>query len=203
MLNANFVIVGVVLQILGSWSYLVDTIKGKVKPNKVSWLLWSIAPLIAFFAEIKQGVGIQSLVTFVVGFVPLVIFIASFKNKEAMWNIGKLDIVCGILSVLGLILWLVTKVGNVAIFFSIMADGLAAVPTIVKSYKYPNTENATIYIFGIVNALLGILTITMWDFQNWGFPVYLLFVDGIIAFLVKSKVGVKIAVETKQITYNP
>lgn len=114
-----------------------------------------------------------------------------------MWDIGKLDIVCGVLSVLGLILWLVTKIGNVAIFFSIIADGLAAVPTIVKSYKNPETENATIYIFGIVNALLGILTITTWNFQNWGFPLYLLFVDGIIAFLVKSKVGSKVKVEAK------
>jgi hypothetical protein len=71
---------------------------------------------------LKQGVGILALTTFSVGFVPLTIFIASFFNKESEWKIGKLDIVCGVLSVLGLVLWLITKVGNVAIFFSIMAD---------------------------------------------------------------------------------
>lgn len=191
MLNENFVILGVVLQLFGSWSYLVDTIKGRVKPNKISWFLWTLAPLIAFFAEVRQGVGIQALVTFSVGFVPLVIFIASFVNKESTWEISKLDIVCGVLSIIGLIVWLVTQVGNVAIFFSILADGLAAVPTIIKSYKYPETENATIFIFGVVNALLGVLTITQWNFQHWGFPVYLLFVNSIIAFLIASKVGAR------------
>lgn len=95
MINPNFVILGVILQTLGSWSYLVDTIKGRVKPNKVSWLLWGIAPLIAFVAMIKQGVGITAFSTFIVGFIPLVIFIASFFNKKAEWNISKLDIFCG------------------------------------------------------------------------------------------------------------
>lgn len=196
MINENWIIVGVVLQVLGSWSYLVDTLKGRVKPNKVSWLLWSIAPLIAFFAMIKQGVGMQAWVTFVVGFVPLVIFIASFFNKDAMWEISKVDIICGALSVLGLILWLITKVGNVAIFFSIMADGLAAIPTIIKSYKEPDTENATIFIFGIVNSLIGILTITQWNFETYGFPIYLLIVNSAIAFFIRSKVGKKLAKET-------
>lgn len=192
MISENWIIVGVVLQVLGSWSYLVDTIKGRVKPNKVSWLLWSIAPLIAFFAMIKQGVGMQAWVTFVVGFVPLVIFIASFFNKDAMWEIGKVDIVCGVLSVLGLVLWLITKVGNIAIFFSIVADGLAAIPTIIKSYNEPDTENATIFIFGIINSLIGILTITQWNFETYGFPIYLLIVNSIIAFLIRSKVGKKL-----------
>ena len=80
MLNPNFIILGVILQFVGGMSYLIDTVKGKIQPNKVSWLLWAIAPLVAFVAEIKQGVGIQSLATFIVGFVPLLVFIASFRS---------------------------------------------------------------------------------------------------------------------------
>jgi hypothetical protein len=193
MINPNLVILGVVLQLLGSWSYLQDTLKGKVKPNKVSWLLWCIAPLIAFAAMVKQGVGITALATFVVGFVPLIIFVASFVNKEAKWEIGKLDIICGILSVAGLILWLVTKVGNIAIFFSIMADGLAAIPTIVKSYRYPETENSTLYFFGVVNAVIALMALSEWNFQSYGFPIYLFFVDLTISSLIKFKWGLSLS----------
>lgn len=189
MINPNFVIIGVILQTIGSWSYLVDTIKGKVKPNKVSWLLWSIAPLIAFVAMIKQGVGITALATFIVGFVPLIIFIVSFFNKKAEWKISRLDIFCGFLSVLGLVLWLITKVGNVAIFFSIMADGLAAVPTIVKSYHYPETENSTIFLFGVLNSVIALLALSEWNFQSYGFPIYLLLVNVILVGLIKFKLG--------------
>jgi uncharacterized membrane protein len=142
MINQNFVIVGAIIATAGSLSYLIDTLKGKVKPNRVSFLLWSIAPLIAFFAEIKQGVGIQALMTFTVGILPLTIFIASFVNKKAVWNLTGFDLICGALSVVGLVLWFITKSGNIAIIFSILADALAALPTVVKSFNYPEAESA-------------------------------------------------------------
>src|SRR5438046_9684073 len=108
MINQNFVILGAIIATMGSLSYLIDTLKGKVKPNRVSFLLWSLAPLIAFFAEVKQGVGIQALMTFIVGFLPLTIFIASFVNKKAVWNFTGFDLTCGSLSIISLVSWFIT-----------------------------------------------------------------------------------------------
>ncbi len=189
MINQNFIFIGLLLQAYGGWQYFIDTIKGKIQPNRVSWFLWSFAPLIAFAAEVKQGVGLQSLTTFIVGFIPLVVFIASFVNKKAVWKLGVFDFICGLLSVLGLILWLVTKVGNIAILFSIFTDALAAVPTIVKSYKAPESESVGVYSFGVINAAITILTIRQWNFANWGYPVYLLFLDILITVLITFKLG--------------
>ena len=104
MINEKFVIVGVIIEFLGGLSYLIDTLKGKVKPNRVTFFLWSLSPAIAFAAQIKQGVGIQSLMTFVTGFVPFTIFLASFINKKSYWKIKKFDLACGAISIIGLIL---------------------------------------------------------------------------------------------------
>ena len=84
-----------------------------------------VAAFTVFAAEIKQGVGIESLIPFISGLFPLLIFLSSFVNKKAYWKITKFDVGCGLLSVLGLILWQVTKVGNIAIAFGILADGFA------------------------------------------------------------------------------
>jgi hypothetical protein len=199
MLNENFVIVGVVIGAIGSLSYLIDTIKGKVKPNKVSFFLWAAAPLIAFAAEIQKGVGIQSLMTFSVGFLPLTIFVASFFNKKSEWKLRRFDLVCGAFSVVGLIFWLITKEGNVAITFSIMADGLAALPTITKSYSFPETESGWPYLTGAISAALTLLTITDWSFAHYGFPVYILIVCLIIFFLVQFRIGKRLALSTEEI----
>ncbi len=40
------VLLGAAIQMVGVVSYLKDTLKGVTKPNRVTWLLWSIAPLI-------------------------------------------------------------------------------------------------------------------------------------------------------------
>lgn len=104
MLNSNFIIIGALIGAAGSVAYLIDTVKGKVRPNRVSFLLWSIAPLIAFFAQIRQGVGFEALMTFSTGFMPLTVFIASFVNKQAEWKLTRFDLLCGILSLMGLAL---------------------------------------------------------------------------------------------------
>jgi hypothetical protein len=192
MLNQNFIFIGTVIGAIGVLAYLVDTVKGKVKPNRVSFLLWSIAPLIAFAAQIKQGVGLESLMTFSTGFLPLTVFIASFVNKKAEWKLTKFDLFCGVLSIVGLVLWLITKVGNVAIAFSILADGLAALPTIIKAYKYPDTEIAWPWIATSFGVILTLLTINTLTFANSGFIIYILIVNTLIFSLVQFRIGEKL-----------
>jgi len=99
MINEKFVLVAAALNLAGSSTYAWNTIKGKTKPNRVTWFLWALAPLIAFAAQLGEGVTWASIMTFMVGFGPLTIFIASFFDKKAYWKISKLDIVCGLLSV--------------------------------------------------------------------------------------------------------
>ncbi|MBI4039090.1 hypothetical protein HY384_03990 [Candidatus Daviesbacteria bacterium] len=189
MLHPNFVIVGAILNLIGSISYFVDTIKGKVKPDRVTWLLWSIIPFIAFIAQIKQGVGLQSLMTFMTGFTPLMIFLASFVNKKSYWRLGRLDMICGTISVIGILFWYITKTGNAAIAFSILADGLAAIPTIVKSYYEPETEDYKVYLLGASSAAITLLTINIWSFAYYAWPVYILIVTLLLTILIRFRLG--------------
>jgi len=189
MLPSYFVVIGTLIGAVGSVAYLIDTIKGKVKPNRVSFLLWSIAPFIAFAAQIKQGVGLEALMTFSTGFLPMTTLIGSFLNKNAGWKLTKFDLLCGFLSVAGLVLWQITRVGNVAIFFSILADGLAAIPTIIKAYKYPDTELAWPWIASSFGVFLTILTLKELSFTNSGFIIYILIVNFIIFCLVQFRIG--------------
>jgi hypothetical protein len=189
MLNQNFVIVGTLIGAAGAFAYLWETIKGKIKPNRVTFLLWSFAPMIAFAAQIKQGVGLEALMTFSTGFLPFLTFVASFTNKNAEWKLTRFDLACGTLSVVGLILWLITKVGNVAIFFSILADGLAAIPTLIKAYKYPETEIAWPWIATCIGVVLTLLTLKEWTFTNSGFIVYIFILNLMIFSCVQFKLG--------------
>jgi hypothetical protein len=186
MLNSHFVIFGAVLNLIGGGAYVLDTLKGKTHPNRVTWVLWTLAPFIAFAAEVGKGVGLQSLMTFMVGFIPLLVVIASFVSKKAEWQLTRFDLVCGALSIVGLILWLITQEGNIAICFAIMADGLAALPTIIKSYRYPETETYLAYLCGALAAIITLLTIDNWTFAQYGFPLYILIVNSILTLFTMS-----------------
>lgn len=192
MISEKFVILGALIAFPGLLIYLWNTLKGKTKPNRVTWGLWTVAPLIAFAAQINEGVGLRALITFMAGFGPLLVFIASFINKKSVWKLGVFDYVCGVLSVLGLILWLLTSNGNLAIVFAILADGLAAAPTIVKSYKEPESESAWAFGLSAVSAIITLLTIDTWTFAFYGFPLYILVVCLLLFFLIQFKLGRKL-----------
>lgn len=189
MINENFIYLGALISFVGGLSYLRATLKGEAKPNRVTWFMWALAPLIAFFATIQQGVGLQSLLTFMVGFNPLLIFLASFVNKKAFWDITKLDIVCGVLSIGGLVLWLITGTGNLAIFFAIIADLLAGIPTIIKSFKNPETESPYVFLGGGTASLITLLTITVWRFEYYAFPLYIFLICALLFILIKFRLG--------------
>ncbi len=192
MLDPHFAILGASIGTIGGLSYLFDTLKGKIQPNKVTWFIWAASLSIAFAAQFKQNVGWPALMTFAAALVTTSIFISSFVNKKAGWQIGKLDIVCGSLALAGLILWQVTQVGNIAIFFSILSDGFGAIPTIVKSYKLPKTENYWVYLLYAINAAITLLIIKNWNFASAAFAIYYFSLCASIFLLVKFKLGAKI-----------
>lgn len=189
MISEKFVILGAIISLSGSLAYVRATLRGKTQPNRVSWFMWALAPLVAFAAQIDKGVGLIALMTFMVGFGPLLVFIASFVNKNAVWKLGPFDIICGMFSLAGLVLWLITKEGNIGIAFAIAADTLAALPTIVKSYTNPETENHWAFTLAAISAGIAMLTIDQWTFAHYGFSVYIFSICILLASLIKFKLG--------------
>ncbi len=192
MINDKFVLIGALLNLIGSLTYAYNTFKGKTKPNRVTWFLWALAPLIAFAAQLGEGVGLQVLMTFMVGFGPLLVFIASLLNKKAFWKITRLDIICGALSLVALILWAITGEGNIAIALSIGADLLAGIPTLIKAYREPETEHPDVFRNGAISAGITLLTIKTWTFANYGFALYILIICVTLYTLIRFKLGKRI-----------
>jgi hypothetical protein len=178
------VFIGAIVQLAGIIPYIKETLKGNTKPNRITWLMWSIAPLIATFAAISSGVGWSVLPVFMSGFAPLLVFIASFLNKNSYWKLASFDYLCGLCSVLALILWGITKEPTIAIVFSIASDGFAAIPTLIKSWKHPETETGSAYTTGAFNAFTSFFAIKAWNFSSYAFPVYLVIINTFLIFSV-------------------
>ncbi len=173
--------------LLATFVYVRSMFKGSVKPNRVSWLMWTIAPFIATAAAVSNGVGWAALPVFMSGFSPFIIFTASFFSKKAHWRLASFDYVCGLLSGLALALWYVTKDPNVAIVFAIASDGLASIPTLKKAWNHPETESAWPYMVGVFNSSTSFFASTILTFSVYAFPAYLIFINILLFFFVYNK----------------
>lgn len=182
------ILISIALSLYGSYNYVYDTIKGTTRPNRVSQSLWAIAPLIGVGAAISSGAPWMTTVrTFMAGFVPLIILIASFANKNGYWKTTKFDYFCGLFSVIALIMWLVVDLPVYAVLLAAVADLFAAVPTIKKSWTNPESETGIAYIMSLISVLVILPTIKVFDIQNTAFQIYLLIVNVIIIFSIYRK----------------
>lgn len=184
---ANLVFIGAGIQFIGGSIYVWETLKGRVQPNRMTFFLWSLAPLIGTVAAVIDGVGWAILPVFMAGFMPLLVLIASFFNKAAYWQLGTFDYYCGAFSLLALVFWAITQQPIVAIFLAATADGLAALPTLKKAWQFPETENVAPYITAFVAVALGLFAIEEWNPSEYLFSMYLLAITAAITLAIKRR----------------
>jgi hypothetical protein len=188
MIPEHFAVVGAVIGSIGGFYYLYETITGNARPNRVTWLLWGLLPMIGFVAQRAQGVEGLSWATFAAGFTPLLIFGASFLNKSAYWKTERRDYYVMVGALVGVVLWAVTDNPNLAILFALLADILAGLPTLIKSYRYPETESWIAYAISTIGFGLGVLAIPAYTFENYAFIVYLFAANALLAYFA-SRTG--------------
>jgi hypothetical protein len=174
VLDPAFAFVSLGLSLVGSAHYAVATIRGHTQPNRVTWALWAAAPLIGFFAQLDSDVGLSSVQTLGAGLGPLIVFVASFVNRRSTARVSAFDLGCGAVATVALIVWLGLDDAPAAVVFAVLADAVAAVPTIRKAWVDPGSENAVFYVLIGVGAVVTLLTIVDWAPKAWTFPGYIL-----------------------------
>ncbi|HEX4216442.1 MAG TPA: hypothetical protein VIA06_24250 [Candidatus Dormibacteraeota bacterium] len=184
MLDSHFAILAALINLVGAAGYAVDTLRGRARPNRVSWMLWAVAPLIGFAAELRGGVGLVSAMTLALGLGPVMVVIASFIGRNAYYRLGPFDLACGVCALVALALWVITREGTLAVALSIAADLLAGVPTLVKAYREPHTEVCWPFLTGVAGATLTLLTVQHWSLSSAGFPIYIVLITGTLSLLI-------------------
>lgn len=173
MLPSYFAFIGGAIMIVSGGVYLRGMMRGTVRPNRMTWLLWGIIPMIAFAAQLSEGVGDIAWFTFAGGVAPFVIFGLSFFKKEAYWQTSVRDYFCLLISLIGIGFWVATEDANMAITFSIVANLAASYPTLRKSLFNPETESSKAFVLLAFAGVLGILSIQDWNYASAAYIIYL------------------------------
>jgi hypothetical protein len=179
------VLLGFLIGLLGLFAYLRDTLRGKTKPNRVSFFLWALAPFIGAAAAISDGVTWAVLPVFAAGFGPFLVFLASFINKKAYWRITTFDWICAAFSVAALILWQVTKDPAIAVAFAVLADAAAALPVLKKCWTHPHTETSVFFLTAIFAQSTAFFAMKDYSFVEMAFPIYLISICAVLFTLIE------------------
>ena len=89
-------------------------------------------------------------------------------------------------------LWLVTANDTVALFSFIVADLLAGLPTVLKSWRDPSSESPSAFLGGTLSTLVTLATVTTWTSAEVAFPVFVLAYNLFLLSLVAGRIGPRV-----------
>jgi hypothetical protein len=173
----------VIISIVSAAQYAWSAWRGLSRPNPVSWFFWGLVPLITFFAQLEKGIGLVSIVSLALAIANLGIMVIAIYKQGLRVHLNPLTISCIIAASTGIVAWGITDEPELAIAFSIIADIFASLPTFVKVYRDRTSEYPMPFMLSGIVMILTLLSVSEWRFAAYGFALYCLLSNVIIASL--------------------
>ena len=157
--------------------YLISILKGKTKPNIVTWWIWSFLGVLLFFSYKAGGAKETLFVPMVYMITPLATAILSLKYGTKGWT--KFDIYCLVGAFISTIIWFISGSPTIALVLYLIIDLFGLLPTIKKTFYHPEQEDKLAWFLMVIANFLNILAIEKMEFSILIYPLYL-FISGCI-----------------------
>jgi hypothetical protein len=176
-------IVAVLLPVISSGVYIYSIVMGNTRPQRMTRLLLLAITAISYGALVAHGdtSGVWlALVSFIQAGV-----IWLLALKYGIGGADKLDILCLVLCMVGVVYWVLSGQSLAGLVASIVADCIAVIPALRKTIRLPHTELTLFYALDALAAAL-VLAVGPYTWQASMFPGYLLVINMAFVFAIRK-----------------
>ncbi len=164
--------------------YLVSIVRGRTKPDRVTW--WVVAFVSAMIAAEYHAVGARETLWLPIEYAVSFVVIAAFSVRygDGPLSLHVVDRVCVAGAVLSGVIWWAGKSPWTALLASMATDFIGVLPTIVKVYGRPRTEDRFAWIVGTAASGLNVLALTSFTPTLSVYPIYVFVANACILALI-------------------
>jgi hypothetical protein len=177
LLSTFFVFAGLI-------PYFLNINKRIIYPHNLSWLGWAFITFIGAMAMISAGGKWAVLILFANFLSCIIVVLFSIYKKVGIWSTTPYDYLFFGLGIIGIVLWQVFDIPLLALICCVIADLCFGIPTIIKAYKNPKTENSLAWFSSSLSGLLSIFALNSFLISEAIYPVYLFIFDLTILSIV-------------------
>lgn len=170
-LNQILAAISVVFFLAAAPPYIIDTLKGKTKPERATWFVFSVLGLIAFVSQAELGATWSLVFSGVDTLGSLIVLILSIKYGVGGWS--KLDRYALAIAAGGVGVAVLAHEPIIALLGNIAADISGTVLTVHKTFRAPDTETTISWALTGTSALAGVLSVGSLKFSLILYPAYL------------------------------
>ncbi|MEL7012179.1 MAG: hypothetical protein AAFO72_02750 [Pseudomonadota bacterium] len=170
-----YTLLGIVSAALSTWAfcpYILNTLRGRTKPQRASWLIWSVLSSIAFVLQIYEGAIESAWFVGSQAFGTVTVFLLSLRYGSGNL-LGRQDAAVLIVALMGLIAWKLTDTPAYALAIIIGISALGGSVTVTKSYRFPSSETLTTWVLFAVASFLAVIPVQTAGWMLLAYPLYL------------------------------
>lgn len=169
MMKETFNAAAIILTFVIFLPYIVSIHRGRTRPHVFSWVIWGIGTLIVAFAQAAGHAGIGAWPIGISGLITCYIaVIAYLKRGDILITWSDWGFFSTSLATLPI--WFLTANPLWAVVILTLADLVAFIPTIRKSFRNPYQENATFFTLSAIRNLLVLFALEHYSLTTTLFP---------------------------------
>ena len=147
-----------VLSFVAYIPYAIDTFAGRTRPQRASWLIWSVLSIIAFSAQFYEGASTSLWFAGSQAAASVLIFGLSLrKGTGSIFNSS--DYITLVIAGVGVLVWYLTETAAYTLVITITISLLGGVATATKAWHDPESETLMTWVISLVASVLAILSV--------------------------------------------
>lgn len=170
--------------------YILSILRGKTRPNRVTWGVWATIGLIIVSSYHAAGATHTMWVPLSQLISQSIIALLAFKFGIGGWQ--RLDRLCLGGAALSLLLWWQSGSPTIALLINIWMDILGALPTLRKMYQAPYSEDLLSWSMFLGANTLNLFALEQWSFSLIAYPMYLFGLSITIVVLLTRPIWAKV-----------
>jgi fumarate reductase subunit D len=161
-------VLSLVVSLAANIPYIIEIVQGKAKPERISWLLWTILGAVYFFSTIfDTGATLFTLGELIA---PVIILILAFKY--GVGGKSRFDLISLAVALIALAILFSTTHVLLSLLLALFVDGIGAMLTIRKLRIDPTSESRAFWGLTAIAGVLAVISLEEFTVNALLFPVY-------------------------------
>lgn len=179
-------LIGIASALLSTYAYLpyvFDTVSGRTRPQRASWMIWSVLGSIALGSQIYEGASASLWFAAIQVSGTVLIFLLSLRHGTGgLFNRSDTCVLAA--AAVGVIAWALTETAIYALAITITISMMGGAITVAKAFRTPESETLTTWFASFLAASLAIVAVGSLDWVLLAYPLYLWLLNGAIVVAI-------------------
>ena len=170
------------ISLAGFLPYAVAIVRRRARPNRATWIIWSVVSALLFASYDASVGGAARWVPLSDAIGTAVIAVLSFRHGEG--GLGRFDRACLGLAGVSAVGWGLSGSAEVALGMNVFVAVLGALPTVRKAYLDPASESLLTWCIFLSGNALNLVAIEAWSLKSATYPLYAALVAALVVALL-------------------